>query len=383
MGSDPVTRIVQIVQFMRHGAGVPSVAANLDAAFRVLGVETEAFTYPTARQGKPDRPVRSKRGMRLQQWGRIVWFSTVGTVLARRFLQDRPDAVAICHGNALAGDIFVDHGALLAAMRAHGEPDWRYFLHPISLFAHVRDTIRYRSRIHRAVVVLTPRERETLRQIYGRVRPRTVVIPNGVDVERFRPPTAEERAAERQRFELDAEDRVALFVGGEFDRKGLGVVLEALVTATTVLLLVVGGDAKMVARVTERALELGVADRVLLIGQRSDPVAYFRIADMFVLPSAYESSGLVFLEALASGVPVIATRVGIAPDVVQDGVNGYLVERDPGRLADRMEQIAALADPTPMRDAARASALDRSWIAIAARYVELAEQVAVERSATR
>jgi UDP-glucose:(heptosyl)LPS alpha-1,3-glucosyltransferase len=103
--------------------------ANLDQAFHALGVQTEAFTYPVARQGKAERHAHSRRTARLQQWWRIVWFTTVGTARARRFLRERPDAVAICHGTVLAGDIFVDHGSLLAAMRANHEPRRRYFLH--------------------------------------------------------------------------------------------------------------------------------------------------------------------------------------------------------------------------------------------------------------
>ncbi len=376
-----MTRIVQIVQFMRQGAGIPAVAANLDVAFRKLGVHTETFTYAHARQGRPDRPVRSRAAVRLQQWRRIVWFSTVGSKRARRYLAERPDAVSICHGNALAGDIFIDHGVLLAAMRSNGESMWRYYLHPVSLMAHVRDTVRYRSRLHRVIVVLTPEERHVLRRVYGRVRPRTVVIPNGVDPDRFRPPTPVERAAARERFRLGEDDRVALFVGGEFERKGLGVLIEAMAAAPTVLLLVVGGDTRMVARVTSRAEELGVADRVMLIGEQSDPAPYYGIADMFVMPSAYESFGLVFLEALACGVPVIATRVGVAPRVICDGINGYLVERDPGEIADRMEQIAALDDSAPMRAAARESIADYSWSAVASRYLDLATQIAREKGA--
>jgi glycosyltransferase involved in cell wall biosynthesis len=376
-----MTRTVQIVPFMRHGAGVPSVAANLDAAFRDLGVTTETFTYATARRGRPDRPVRSRRAMRLQQWRRVVWFSTVGSQRARRYLEERPDAVSICHGNALAGDIFVDHGALLAAMRSNGEPRWRYYLHPVSLFAHVRDTYRYRSHVHRVVVVPTSGEGQVLSRVFGRVRPRTVVIPNGVDPKRFRPSTPVERAAARERFRLGADDRVALFVGGEFERKGLEVLIEAMAAAPTVLLLVVGGDVKMVARVTARTEELGVSDRVMLIGEQPDPAPYYAVADMFVMPSAYESFGLVFLEALACGLPVIATHVGVAPQVIRDGVNGFLVERDPQEIADRMEQIAALDDPSPMTAAARESIADYSWSAVAARYLELASQIERERGA--
>ena len=58
---------------------------------------------------------------------------------------------------------------------------------------------------------------------------------------------------------------------------------------------------------------------------------------MFVFPSGYDAFGLVVLEALASGLPVVATRVGCAPDVVVDGVNGYLVEQDAAEIGERME----------------------------------------------
>jgi len=145
------------------------------------------------------------------------------------------------------------------------------------------------------------------------------------------------------------------------------------------LLLVVGRDVKMVSRVRAKAEEPGVGGWVMLIGDQQDPVPYYTIADMFVLPSAYESSELVFLEALACGLPVIATRVGVAAQIVRDGVNGFLVDRDPRQVADRMEIIAALADPASIRAAARASIAGYSWREIATRYLELADEIVRER----
>ena len=372
-------QIVQIVPFSFPGAGVPGVAWNLERAFRDLGVETATFTYTMARRGKPDPRERGRRSARIVQAWRTVWFSTVGTAHAKRFLRERPDAIAICHNNVMAGDIFVNHGVLLAAMRANGNTIWRFFRNPVSFFNLVRDWLRFHSHIHRVIVVLTPREREALRSVFGRVRAPTVVIPNGVDLDRFHPPTAAEREAARTLFQLEDEARVALFVGHEFDRKGLGVLIEALVDAPTLLVLVLGGDISMVERAKQHAASLGVAERVLLLGEQREIQKYYAASDMFVLPSAYESSGLVFLEALASGLPVIATPVGIAPTVVRDGVNGYIVGRDPHEIADRMEQLAAL-DLAPWRARARASVADYSWAAVASRYVALAETLVSERT---
>ncbi len=110
----------------------------------------------------------------------------------------------------------------------------------------------------------------------------------------------------------------------------------------------------MVEQATTQAERVGVAERVLILGEQRELEPYYAAADMFVLPSAYESSGLVFLEALASGLPVIATPVGVATDVVRDGENGFIVRRDAAEIGDRMEQLAA-ADLTPWRERARAS----------------------------
>jgi UDP-glucose:(heptosyl)LPS alpha-1,3-glucosyltransferase len=376
-----VARIVQLAPFIGPGSGVPAVAHNLEREFRALGHQVERFTFTTARAGRPD-PFRARgrwSARALQSW-RTVWFSTVGTRRARSFLAARPDAVSICHGKVVAGDVYVNHGVLLAAMHAHGAGIGGFLRDPTRLFSFVRDRSRLRSAVHRRVVCLTEEEVGALTRTFGRVSAPIVVIPNGVDLERFRPPTPSDRQSARERLKLDAEHRVALFVGHEFERKGLFLTMQSLVHATTVLLLVVGGTRSMVAGAQREAERLGVADRVLLLGQQSNLSTYFAAADMFVLPSSYESSGLVFLEALASGLPVVATRVGIAPQVVEEGRNGWLVGRDPGEIAHRLEEIAA-AEPGAFAAAARTSAERFGWRSIAERYVELLDAVRAERDA--
>jgi UDP-glucose:(heptosyl)LPS alpha-1,3-glucosyltransferase len=102
---------------------------------------------------------------------------------------------------------------------------------------------------------------------------------------------------------------------------------------------------------------------------------------LFVLPSAYESFALVVIEALATGLPVVVTPVGIAPEVIVDGVNGFLVERTGDAVGERISQIAALSDDEldEWRRRARQSAETYSWREIARRYLSLADEVAAER----
>lgn len=378
-----MTRIVQIVPFIGPGSGVAGVAWNLEQELRALGATVERFTFDDARRGPARRWPRSQFGARLARGWRVVWFSTAGTARARRFLAERPDAITICHNNVMAGDVYVNHGIVLASMRARGQSAWRMARNPFHVFTHVRDRIRYRGRAHRVVVALSRAEADDLVRTYGRVRARLEVIPNGVDLDRFRPPSPAERTAARARLGLGEEERVALFIGHEFDRKGLSFAIRGLRQAEGVLLLIVGGSDDIIAAANEEAKSVGVGERVLFLGPRYNLRPYLAASDLFVLPSAYEANALVVLEALASGLPVVATRVGFAPEVVVDGVNGFLVERDAREVGERMQQLADLSDDelAEYRRHARSSVEPYSWRAVARRYLDLARELEAARGA--
>ena len=378
-----MTRIVQIVPFIGPGSGVAGVAWNLEQQLRALGATVERYTFDDARRGTPRPWPRAKLLRRLARGWRVVWFSTFGTARARRFLAERPDAVSICHNDVLTGDVYVNHGVILASMRARGNAAWLMVRNPFHVFIHLRDRIRYRGRTHRAVVVLSRQDVAELRDSYGRVRPRMVEIPNGVDLERFRPPSPEERVEARSALGLGTEERVAVFIGHEFHRKGLRYAIEGLRHAPSVLLLIVGGSDDIIAEANASAQELGVGDRVLFVGPRHDLAPFLAASDTFVLPSAYEANALVVLEALASGLPVVTTRVGYAPEIVVDGDNGYLVDRDPRAVGERLEELAGLEDDelAGFRLRARASVEGHSWRATAERYLALAEELLAERPA--
>jgi D-inositol-3-phosphate glycosyltransferase len=171
---------------------------------------------------------------------------------------------------------------------------------------------------------------------------RVVVIPCGVDVELFRPRAA---AGARARLGLAAE-HVLLFVGRLTPIKGLETLLRALAVLRSdglalarLTLLVVGGtkgDPGDSAHLRRLAQELGVAAWVDFRGpQPQDALPdYYAAADLCLMPSRYESFGMVALEAMACGVPVIASRAGGLTVTVQDGATGRLVpEGDVGALA--------------------------------------------------
>lgn len=208
----------------------------------------------------------------------------------------------------------------------------------------------------------------------GRVR----IIPNGFHAGRFRP--RPDGAAARDRLGVPREAPLVVFAGRLASNKGLQHLVPAFARVARELpdtrLVIAGEDQGWGARVRAEADALGVLSRVHLVGHQGD-AAYretLAAADVFVLPSEWEAFGIVLAEAMACGVPCVATRVGGAPDVVQDGVTGRLVEYgDVDALAEAM--LGLLRDPAArarMGAAGEARAFaEYSWDAVVQRTIAL------------
>ena len=366
-----MTTILQITPEIGPGTGVGAVAHHLEQEWQRLGVDVRRFTLAEAGGSWLPAPGGGVSG-RLALIGRVVWFSTVGTALARRHLRRHPEVLSICHNDAVAGDVYVNHGIVQAAMRARGHYWLRMVRNPLHLFPTTRDRLRYsRASSHRLVVNLVTDEERLLREFYPRLAIPTVVIGNGVDVARFRPATRTERDVARRELGLGADDRMVLFIGNEFGRKGLPLLVDAVAAlGPEVRLVVVGGTPGMIAAESGRPAAVALGPRLVFAGAHGDPRSFLHAADALAMPSAYESYGLVVLEALACGVPVVATATGCVPDVVTDGIDGAVVAGTPVDVARGLARVLAL-DPAVARAAARESAERHSWAAIARRYLEV------------
>ncbi|KRF43271.1 hypothetical protein ASH01_15850 [Terrabacter sp. Soil811] len=372
-----MTTIVQIVPEIGPGTGVGSVAHHLEQEWLRTGVTVERLTLAESGGAWLPTPRGGIQG-KLAVLARVVWFSTAGTRRARRHLADHPDTLSVCHNDALAGDVYVNHGLVQASMRSRGVYWYRILRNPLHLFTTVRDRRRYRSDVHRLVVNLSDQDERLLRELHPSLRPRTAVVTNGVDTTEFAPPSAAEREAARTALDLTEADVLAVFIGHEYARKGLDLVVDALDHCPDrVRLLVVGGSPDLVAAMQSRDAAVRHRSRITFVGPSRDPRPFLRAADVLCLPSAYEASPLVVLEALAMGVPVIGTRTGSIPDVVEDGVNGYLVDRSVTSVAEALTTVDG-ADRPALRRAARLTAEQHTWAHVAARYLELLQGLRAE-----
>jgi len=171
------------------------------------------------------------------------------------------------------------------------------------------------------------------------------VTPNGVDTGRFRPDPAV-RSSVRAELGAAEDETVLLFVGGDWDRKGLGVTIGALGRAPERLRLWIVGRGPE-ARFRALARERGVEERVTFLGPRSDAERFYQGADVFVLPTLYETFSIAAHEAAASALPVVATAVSGIEELVGADESGILVERDETALAAALARLAG--DPALRR----------------------------------
>jgi len=209
------------------------------------------------------------------------------------------------------------------------------------------------------IIAATPAEQSQLEFLYQAPSRKITVIPPGVDTSQFYPiPPDEAKSA----VEIPAHDRIILFVGRIERLKGIdtlirsiGILRERGILAENPHdLAIIGGDPNVdasmlnveMARLQALCHELNLNDLVIFLGKRGQDTLpyYYSAAEVLVMPSHYESFGMVALEAMACGTPVVASQVGGLAFLIQDGVTGFVVpDGNPTLLADRLEQL--IRDP--------------------------------------
>jgi D-inositol-3-phosphate glycosyltransferase len=258
--------------------------------------------------------------------------------------------------------------------RGNGEAEGDYRLAGEREVMHIADRI----------VAATPAEFAQLQWLYQADTRKIVIIPPGVDLSHFYPIPVDEA---KEFIGVQPCEQVILYVGRIEPLKGIDVLIEAIAImqrkGVRVCLSVIGGDPEQdpesdngeMSRLQVLREKYGLEDLITFLGRRSqDTLPYYYSAAMaVVVPSHYESFGMVALEAMACGTPVVASQVGGLAFLIQDGVTGYTVPVDePQALAER---LITLNNDSALRkrmgEQAANFAREYSWDKIASRIVKL------------
>ena len=335
-----------------------------------MGFECERFTLDDLGIRTTSMPEGNRLVALLKFWRDIVVYSTWGSLAAWwKYRRRSGDTVVICQVDAVYGDIFVVRSLHKAFLKRQPNRHWMMLRNPLHSLVLIRDYVRFRSRVHRHFVALSEPNKEELVEQYGVDPNRITVIPNGVDMERFKP-NPDSRRQVRKELGISENELGGIFAGHEFERKGLPLVLDSLrlLKKKSVRLLVAGRDDP--GAIQQRYSDLN--EWVHYLGNRHDIDRYYAAADFMIMPTLHDISPLVGPEALATGLPILMTPVGGALAYLEHGRNGWFIERDAKDIAEKLQSLLddrSLLDGASSR--ARDSVKEWDWGAITQRYVDL------------
>lgn len=197
------------------------------------------------------------------------------------------------------------------------------------------------------LVAVSRTHAQYLASITGFAGDRIDVIENGIELALWPPVTPQSRRDARAALGVGNEERVLVMVAALRPEKAHEIMLDAVAAMERTgrrLRVFLAGDGPRREMLRQRAQQLGIADRVEFLGVRRDVARLLHAGDVVVLPSrgVVETLPLSVLEAMASGIPVIASRAGSVPDIVIDGETGLLIS--PGSASELARAIGATLD---------------------------------------
>ena len=333
------------------------------------------------RQGKAPVTYHKVPIIPFPRWIRPVSFA----YFARKSIQTGFFEIVHSHDRIFEMDIFTFHGI------PHKTWVKKTKKRPLSLFDRSTAWVEKKGiNCAKAPVILPVSNlvKDELNKRYDIPEPKLHVIHPGVSLERFSAFGREHcRHAIRQRHGLSPKDVVVLFVSMNFELKRLDLVLKGIAGVvekekrnSNFKLLVVGrGDVK---RFGALARDLGILDRVIFAGVTHEVEKYYLAADIFALPSRFDTFGLVVLEAMAAGLPVIITCSVGARDLVEPGINGFVLSEDPSvfEMTASLSSMMELKKRMQMGENSRRIALNHTWDKTADRVADLYHQLAIKRN---
>jgi len=237
------------------------------------------------------------------------------------------------------------------------------------------------------IIAATEKEKEDLIRHYAASSEEIAVVPCGVNLDLFQP---RDKQIAKQQIGF-SEDKLILFVGRIEPLKGIDQLLRAmpyLENGHRLRLVIIGGGEhgqNEIKKLKKLSRDLHIEDSVTFSGliKHEKLRHFYNAADVCVIPSYYESFGLVALESMACGTPVVATNVGDLKNIIHQGETGYVVmDNTPGTLANKINLLLSksTSDMKYMLSI-RASVTHFSWSNIARKIIEVCQEVVANHSA--
>jgi glycosyltransferase involved in cell wall biosynthesis len=372
----PPPEVTLVAHHVGDVGGMERVLSELALGLRRRGYEVTVIAYACTLPAGSGVEFRRVRGPSRPFVLSYPWFMLAGTLAVRRWRRGLVLATGAIILNRV--DLVAIHYCHQVGPATPSRASWPFRLNAkvSASLGRVAERVCFPVNRPRWLVCVSEGVADEVREHFPALAERTIAIPNGVDLDAFAPGSrSEDAGALRAALDIDPGQRVAIFVGSEWQRKGLEPAIRALALADGWLLLVVGhGDRDRYQRLAQ---ELGVADALRWVGVSRDVAPLLQIADALVFPTSYEAFPLVALEAAASGLPILATPVNGVRELVSDGANGFLISADPRDIAGRLRMLAE--DPE-LRErlgrAARVAALEYSWEKMVDRHHRLYSSLA-------
>lgn len=231
-----------------------------------------------------------------------------------------------------------------------------YIINPLHLSIRLLDWHIFNRRAFSRIIAPSEFIKRNILREFSNVHPDDIiVIYNGVDLDRFLPANKNKyRDMIRKQLGINAADKLLLFIGTGFERKGLRYAIESLqyLPDNTFLAVIGKGSVRSYNEIAER---ISVSDRVRFIGPVDGAERYYAASDLLVAPTLYEPMANVILEALATGIPVVTTRDCGNSEVVTAGENGWLIDdpTDAEEIAARISQAIEKTGTSKIEQSAR------------------------------
>jgi UDP-glucose:(heptosyl)LPS alpha-1,3-glucosyltransferase len=309
---------------------------------------------------------------------------------AARVVAELPPCITLsCGVEAPPGDVLWVH-SVHAAWLDRGSPAmvggrvvpaWARQLLPRHRVTLALERTYFSATEARTIICTSNQEVDDLEQFYGVSRELSHVVPNGFDPAVFNPVRRVDlRAESRRRLGMSPEEVSVLLVANEWHRKGLGPLLNAVASVSDPRLRIDLVGRLAPSAYAELASHLGLGDRMHWHGSASDVAPFYAAADIFALPTTYEPFGIVIVEAMAMGLPVVVPVLAGASAAIHPGEDGLLLEdpRDSQELANALRRLMEPDERRRIGDAAAGAVSHLTWDQVLTRADALVSRTTIK-----